>query len=112
MKRVKLLEDLFIISWLLIDTFWIFDQLILAIFSFMISMVFCCSYIVKLIDDNKEYFNALAALFWLMGNGFWVIQDLIPFIPSIVGKTSILLALLISIVLAFKNKLNNPKTNT
>lgn len=111
MKKTKLIEDIFIISWLLVDTFWIFDQLVLAILAFLLSTSFCCFYGANLIKEGKDYSNAIAALLWLVGNGFWVTQDLLPFIPTYIGKISILSALTLTIILAFKNKLNNPKTN-
>lgn len=75
----------------------------------MISSVLCCYYIVILIDSNREYINGLAAFLWLIANVFWVIQDLIT-IPTYFAKTAIITALLLSIVLALKNKLNNLKT--
>jgi hypothetical protein len=94
--RLRRLENLHIVFWLIKDTCWLLEFRLLGAVM-VVPTVLLAAYMVKITFGHPEFFLNCAVLFWILANSTWMILEffnddafkIVAIIPFLLGILAI-----------------------
>ncbi len=94
--RLRKLENLHIVFWLIKDTCWLLEFRLLGTIM-VVPTLFLAAYMVKITFGHAEFLLNCAVLFWILANSTWMMLEffngnsgkIIAVVPFILGLLSI-----------------------
>ena len=94
--RLRRLENLHIVFWLVKDTCWLLELKLLGTIM-VVPTVFLAAYMLKITFRHSEFFLNCAVLCWITANSTWMLLEFyndhryknVAFIPFVLGLLSI-----------------------
>lgn len=74
MSKIRKVENLHIVFWLIKDSCWMFELKWLGVMMVLPTLVIAL-FIINQTKKSKEIYINLAILFWIMANSFWMFTE-------------------------------------